>query len=204
MQKEGRTMAATVATPTRDDLLARRVRLSVAEYEHLGQAGILAEQDRVELIDGWVVRKMPRDPLHDGTVRRLLRGIQQLLPPAWDVRCQLSLVLDESVPEPDNCVERFDPDDYTLRHPTGADTGLVAEVANSSLAQDRTDKLRIYARAGIPAYWIVNVVDGQIEAYARPAGDAYAQRQDYRPGEAMPLVLDGVHVGDVPVALVLG
>ena len=197
-------MAATVETPTRDDLLARRVRLSVAEYEDLGRAGILAEQDKVELIDGWVVQKMSRNPPHESALVNLLEWLMGNRPPGWQVRCQNALVLPASVPEPDHAVVRADPDRYRGRHPTAADAGLVVEVSDSSLHLDRTDKLRIYARARIPAYWIVNVVDGQIEAYARPAGDAYAQRQDYRPGEAVPLVLDGVHVGDVPVALVLG
>ena len=77
-------------------------------------------------------------------------------------------------------------------------------MSDSSLGFDRTDKLRNYARDLIPIYWIVNVVDGHIEVYTRPVGDAYAQRQDYGPADAVPLVLDGVHVSDVPVAIVLG
>ena len=198
-------MAATVATPTRDDLLARRVRLSVAEYEHLGRAGVLAEQDKVELIDGWVVQKMSRNPPHDSAMYYLLHWLMAACPQSsWHVRCQSALVLSHSVPEPDHSIVRAAGHGWRRLHPRAADAGLVVEVSDSSLDLDRTDKLRVYASDSIPAYWIVNVVDGQIEAYARPAGDAYAQRQDYRPGEAVPLVLDGVHVGDVPVALVLG
>ncbi|MBY0232370.1 MAG: Uma2 family endonuclease [Gemmataceae bacterium] len=185
------------ALPTRDDVLAGRVRLTVDEYERLAQIGILKEADKVELIDGWVREKMAHDPIHAGTVRRLDGALLGVLPSGWDCRAQRPVILAASVPEPDNSVVRRDPDDYTRRHPTAQDTVLVAEVANSSLDYDRDDKLEIYALAGIPPYWIVNVVDRQIEVCTNPAGDRYGDRNDFFPGEAVPLFLDGVHVNAV-------
>ena len=81
------------------------------------------------------------------------------------------------------------------------------EVADSSLAGDRVDKGRIYGRAGIVCYWIVNLQDGQIEVYTSPSGPTaspgYGQRQDYRPGDAVPFLLDGALIANIPVAELL-
>lgn len=86
--------------------------------------------------------------------------------------------------------------------------GLLIEVADITLDIDRYDKGRIYARAGIPVYWVVNVVDKVIEVYTQPSGPteqpAYAQRDDYPIGTAVPVVLDGTTVGTITVAEVVG
>jgi Uma2 family endonuclease len=75
---------------------------------------------------------------------------------------------------------------------------LVVEVAQSSLAQDRA-MIRVYGKAGIPSYWLVNLVDRQVEVYSDPRPDGYATRDDYRSGQAVPVVLDGVVVGFITV-----
>jgi Uma2 family endonuclease len=90
------------------------------------------------------------------------------------------------------------------RHPGPADFGIVIEVSNTTLDSDRTDKLAIYARARLPVYWIVNLIDMQIEVYEQPSGPTvspdYATRNTYKPGDAVPLVLDGNAVGTIPVS----
>ena len=89
------------------------------------------------------------------------------------------------------------------RHPSPADIGLVIEVSDTTLAADRIDKCRIYARAGIVCYWIVNLNDRQIEAYTAPSGPTaspgYGQRTDYLNGDQVPLVLDGQTVAMIAV-----
>jgi len=89
------------------------------------------------------------------------------------------------------------------RHPGPADIGVVIEVADSTLVGDRADKGRIYARANLPCYWIVNLQDGQIEVYTSPSGPmvspGYAQHLDYRPGDSVPFLLDGVLAANIPV-----
>jgi Uma2 family endonuclease len=89
-------------------------------------------------------------------------------------------------------------------HPTAGDAGLLIEVADSSLLRDQRDKTRIYARANIPCYWIVNLVDQRIEVYTQPSGPtavpAYGAFQTYQPGDSIPLVLDGNVVASLPVA----
>lgn len=199
-------MSATLtALPTRDDVLARRVRLSVDEYERLCYTGVLKESDKLELIDGWVVKKMARNPPHDSAIAFLLYWLMANCPQTrWLVRSQLALILSHSVPEPDHAVVRAVAHGYRRIHPRAADCGLVVEVSDSSLHEDRNDKLEVYARDLIPLYWIVNIPDRRIEVYSNPVGDACLDRIDYLPGQAVPLVLDGVRIGDVPVDLILG
>ena len=179
-------------------------RFSVDEYHRMIDAGVLDEMDRVELLDGYVVLKMPRNPPHDSTIQRVQKRLFRLLPPGWDVRIQSAVTLPESEPEPDLAVVRGDDSLYQARHPGPADVGLLVEVADSSLDRDRTDKGRIYAQAGIACYWIVNLIDRQVEVYTAPSGatpaPAYGQRQDFAPGSAVPLWLDGALVASLPAA----
>lgn len=140
-------------------------RFRVAEYHRLIELGLLTEQDRLELLEGYLVLKMTRNPPHDSALHRTLRQLYPVLPPDWEVRIPSAITLAESEPEPDLAVVRKDPNDYSARHPQAAQVGLVIEVADSTLAGDRVDKGRICARAGIPTYWILNLVEKQVELY---------------------------------------
>jgi Uma2 family endonuclease len=179
-------------------------RFSVAEYHNLIRMGVLTEDDNLELIEGYLVHKMSRNPPHDSTLQKLNRRLMRLLPTGWDVRIQSAITLSDSEPVPDAAVVRGDERSFDSRHPGPADVGIVIEVADSTLPGDRTDKGRVYARANIPEYWIVNLVDGQVEVYTLPSGPGvtpgYASRQDYPAGTAVPLNLDGRSVGTLPVA----
>src|ERR671939_923995 len=96
-------------------------RFTVDEYHRLTELGILTEDDNLELIEGYLVLKMPRNPPHDGTIHRVLKRLVKLLPPGWDVRVQSAVTLVDSEPEPDLAVVREDPCGYLTRHPTAAD-----------------------------------------------------------------------------------
>jgi Uma2 family endonuclease len=196
-------MSSLTATPSLLGNLFSLRRFSVAEYHRMIQADILNEEDKVELLEGYVVLEMPRNPPHDSTIQGTQKRLFRLLPSGWDVRIQSAITLADSEPEPDLTIVRGDETTYRTRHPTPADIGVVVEVANSSLDRERIDQGRIYARASIPIYWIVNLVDGQVEVYLAPAGPTamptYAQRQDYPRGTNVPLGLGGVTVASVPV-----
>lgn len=178
-------------------------RFSVAEYHKLIVAGILTEDDNLELLDGYLVHKMSRNPPHDAALQLLQATLPPKLPLDWCLRIQSAVTLPQSEPEPDGAVVRGNTRSYVARHPGPADTGMIAEVADSTLDSDRADKGPIYAAASIPCYWIINLVDRQIEVYTVPSGatltPAYAQRQDYRAGDLVPLVLDGVEVARIAV-----
>lgn len=190
------------ATPVTYGLDASIARFSVARYQRMIETGILTLDDKVELLENYVVLKMPRNPPHDGTVQLVDESLLPLVPKGWRLRVQLTLVLPDSQPEPDFSIVRGDARSYLTRHPGPADVGLVVEVADSSLLRDQRDKTRIYARGGVPCYWIVNLVDRRIEVYTQPSGPtavpAYASFQLYQPGDAVPLVLDGNTVCSVP------
>ena len=183
-------------------------RLSVAQFRRMIQTGILSEDDRIELLEGHLVPKMPPNPPHSSTIGRVTRQFLRILPDNWQYRSEQPITLSDSEPQPDTCVARGNVGAYDHRHPTPADIGLVGEVAGSSLDDDRGWKGRIYASAKLPVYWIFNLVDRQIEVYTdpRPADliPAYATRTDYRTGDAVPLILDGQTVALIPVADLLG
>jgi Uma2 family endonuclease len=195
------TAAAQPVTYGHDASLAK---WSVARYQRMIEAGILTPEDKVELLENQVVLKMPRNPPHDGTIQLIGKRLPRLIPSGWELRTQLTVVLPDSQPEPDLAVARGDERTYLTCHPTATDVGLIIEVAGTSLLRDQRDKTRIYARAGIPVYWIVNLVDRRVEVYTQPSGPtavpAYGASQVYQPGDAVPLVLDGAAVGSVAAA----
>jgi Uma2 family endonuclease len=195
------------ATPVTYGWDASLARFSVARYQKMIETGILTAEDKVELLENYVVLKMARNPLHDGTIQLMTETLAPAMPPGWRLRVQLTVVLADSQPEPDFAVVRGDARTYLARHPGAADVGLVIEVADSSLLRDQRDKTRIYGRGGIPCYWIVNLVDRRIEVYTQPSGPTavptYGAFGVYQPGDAIPLVLDGATVGSVPVAELL-
>jgi Uma2 family endonuclease len=197
-------MTPTTTVPVTFGNAASLARFSVARYQRMIETGILTDEDKVELLENYVVLKMPRNPPHDGTIDLLKAALPGQVPAGWLLRIQQTLVLSDSQPEPDFALVRGTPRTYLARHPTAADTGLVIEVADSSLLRDQQDKTRIYARAGIPCYWIINLVDQRIEVYSQPSVSApvpaYQALQTYQPGDTVPLVLDGNTVGAIPAS----
>jgi hypothetical protein len=182
-------------------------RLTVDQYHQMIQAAILSENDRVELLDGWIVPKMPHDPTHDGAIDKSHDAILDVLPPGWRIRTQEAITTADSEPEPDLAVVPRPADRFVRRHPTPADIALLIEISDSTLDFDRNSKGPSYARAGMVIYWIVNLVNRQVEVYTDPTGpDAaprYRNRQDYPLGESVPVVINGVEVGKVPVQALL-
>ncbi len=170
-------------------------RFSVSEYHRLIELGMLTEDDNLELLEGYLVHKMSRNPPHDAAIQKGTKKWLRLMPAGWDLRVQSAVTLIGSEPEPDFAIVRGDENDYLTHHPTAADIGLVIEVSDSTLPGDRDDKGRIYARAGILCYWIININDRQIEVYTSPSGAVpdprFAQRVDHRVGDSVSLVLVG-------------
>lgn len=202
-------MSTATAAPTPGFLAyAAFRRFSVDEYHRMIRDGILASGEPFELLEGYMVKKMAHGTPHDAAMDALEGVLPGMLPAEWFVRCQRAVTLNDSEPEPDHAVVRGPRTRYRDSHPGPGDIGLVIEFADSSLRIDRTDKARIYAGAGVPEYWIVNVVDGQVEVYTSPhgAGDAaaYATRTDYPRGRGVPLVLDGTPLGTIAVVDVIG
>ena len=174
-------------------------RLTTAQYGRMIEAGVLGESDPVELLDGFLVEHMSRNESHDSRLSRITRMLRSMLPKEWMDRGQMALNLSESIPEPDLCIVRFDPDDYSTRAPGVSELGLVIEVADTSLRLDLTTKAQIYARENVPVYWVVDIPDRVVEVFTLPSPDGYLSRQAFAPGTSLPLVLDGQLAGSLDV-----
>jgi Uma2 family endonuclease len=142
--------------------------LTVQQYHGMIDAGILLDDDPVELLDGRLMRRPPKTPSHRVARVLLIEWLTKVVPAGHHLQVQDPITMASSEPEPDASIIRGDPDDYE-RHPGPGDTPLVIEVSDDSLERDRNWKRRIYAAAGIPVYWIVNLIDRQLEVYAEPA-----------------------------------
>ena len=170
-------------------------RMNVIEYERLVSLGAL-DDPRIELIDGYLVRKMGKKPSHVWSVDATEMGLHSLLPAGWLIRRESPVRVPEfDEPEPDLAVVKGTREDYKTRHPDPGDIGLLVDVAESSLDRDRGKKLQAYARSGVPVYWIVNLIDERIEVHTDPAIAGYRTRQDYPRGTGAPVILDGIERG---------
>lgn len=164
-------------------------RWTVEEYEHLFELGVFGRDPRLELIEGEIVPLSPHNEPHANSVMRATHCLVEAFGDTHYVRCQLPVNASTmSQPEPDFAVI---PRSVTYsRHPTEAD--LIVEVAWSSLAFDRCEKAGLYARTGIPEYWIVNLVARRLERYTEPAphadaplGHAYQRCDLLEPGQSV-------------------
>jgi Uma2 family endonuclease len=168
------------------------------------ELGILPDDERMELLEGWMFPIMGQIPPHDTSVGLWSDIVGEILPTGWYIRIQSSTRLKDSVPLPDGLVARGKRRDHSTRHPLPKDTGLATEVSDTTLERDRGLKQRIYARARIPVYWIINLRERQVEVYTDPTGPrkkpTYRHRKDYPEGDTVPLVLDGVEVGRIAVS----
>ncbi|MCP3974486.1 MAG: Uma2 family endonuclease, partial [bacterium] len=178
-------------------------RWSVDQYHEMIRVGILTEDDPVELLEGSLVTKMPKNRHHTLVTQLTREALAQTIPSGWYVDAQEPVTTANSEPEPDVIVVRGDRRQYPDRHPGPQDVALVVEVADSSPARDRSTKKRVYAAAEIPVYWLVNLAKRQIEVYTDPAGPAvepdYSQRQDYVAADALPVMLEGREIDRIDV-----
>jgi Uma2 family endonuclease len=181
-------------------------RLSVDQYEAMAASGAIPTSHRVHLINGCLVTKMTQKPPHvvvddllGVELARVVPGRRYHVRGAKPVR----LPSRHSEPEPDRCVVRGRILDYAEQHPGPADIVLVAEVADSSLATDRKYATEVYGPAGIPVYWIVNLVHRQVEVYTEPGPAGYGSCAVYPEGQSVPVVIRGRQVGRIAVKDIL-
>ena len=175
-------------------------RLTVDEYERIGA---MLDDPRVELIDGCLVKKMPKKPEHKWATKKALEALDALLPPGWTSQKEEAMRISTyDEPEPDIGIVRGSDDDWKHRNPGPADVALLVEVSDSTLAEDRKMAER-FARAGIPVYWIINLVDGQVDVFSNPGPSGYGSFDVLAPPHVLRVVIDAVEVGEIPVADVL-
>lgn len=194
----------------------RLVPLTVEQYHVMLEKGILRDGDRIELVEGLLVRKnraaAGEDDKTHGTrhafvLTRLVRLERALDQFGCHLLVQLPVTLSPvNEPEPDLAIVKGSPESFADRHPGPGDVLVLVEVADSSLGYDRGAKLRVYASAGVPLYLIVNIPDQQIERYEEPVPDQgrYGRRTNYRTGETLSLPLAAGWMLPLAVDEVLG
>lgn len=179
------------------------MRLSVDQYLEMIAKGIIQEDEPVELLEGWLVPKMTKNPDHWISASLIRDALTRMSMIGYFVNAQGPVRTEDSVPEPDVALVRGQPRDYRGGNPEPEHLVLVVEVADTFLRRDRTTKKRIYARAGAPIYWIVNLKDREIEVHTAPTGSAktpdYKSSQSIGPDGDIAVVVDGREVGRLKV-----
>jgi Uma2 family endonuclease len=177
-------------------------RFTVSDYHRMIEAGILGEDDRVELLEGCIVPKMTHDPPHDSTIQIVSECLATVLPVGWRTRIQSAITTGDSEPEPDLAIVRGHARTYAKRHPGPQDIGLVIEVVDSSLDQDRIEKARIYAQAGIATYWLINLIESRVEVFSDPTGPTaqpeFRHCDVFHDQQLVPLILDRAEIAEIP------
>jgi Uma2 family endonuclease len=161
-----------------------------------------------ELIDGQPIRKPDMKPPHIWITERLARLLRRMLPEGdgWSIRDDKPVQFSEfNLPRPDIAVVGGDEDTYETRYPMPEDVALLIEASatESRLRYDHDTKRLLYASSNIPAYWIVNAVDRQVEVYTDPRPDGYATCVVFKPGQSVPVMINGAEVGQIAVNDVL-
>ncbi len=169
-------------------------RLTLDQYEAMVQSGVFSGRERFHLINGYLVAKMTQNDLHATADELCGDALGRTVPSGWHIRAAkpIRIPSQASKPEPDRCVVRGSIRDYLQRSPEPTDIALVVEVSDSSLSEDRK-QAALYAAGGIPVFWVVNLVDRQVEVHSDPSPSGYRSRQTYRAGEAIPVI-----IGDSP------
>jgi Uma2 family endonuclease len=164
------------------------------EYERLAEAGCFGSGQRVELVEGVVYDISPQSTFHASSITGVEEALRSALPGGYFLRIQMPLALaTDSAPEPDVAVIAGSRRDYRTAHPMTA--ALVVEVADASLAYDRSVKATLYARAGIPEYWIVDLGRGTLEVYREPYPEGYRSRSVLGSGKTVsPLIVPGASI----------
>jgi Uma2 family endonuclease len=148
--------------------------ISVEFYHELGRLGMIGEE--VELLEGFLIKKMSKSPLHETIVRRFSKVLLDCLPSGYFLVKESPLTLEFSEPEPDLAVIAGDPEDFTSRHPSTA--ALIVEVAVSTLQKDRS-KAAIYAAAGVGEYWLIEPERKCLTVYRLPGVKGYREAVTY-------------------------
>jgi Uma2 family endonuclease len=174
-------------------------RMTVEKYEAMVNSGVFDKYDRFHLIDGYLVEKMTKNPPHVVACDLTRAAVDKLLPAGWIIRIGDPVrIPDYNEPEPDIAVVRGTIRDYSKRHPGPSDVAMLVEVADSSVPKD-SRLVTVYGAAGIPVYWIVNLVKRQVEVHVGPTADGYKDCLIYRPGDNVIVVIDGKDVGTIAI-----
>jgi Uma2 family endonuclease len=200
-----------MATETKKDearAVRKLYRLSVPQFLASIQIGVFPHGPRLELLAGLLVAQLSRTDPHDYVVGALGDELRRIVPGGWFVREEKAVTLGRySRPVPDLAIVKAPRSLYARRAPTEQETALIVEVSESTYRLERGLKWRLYASAGVPCYWIINLHERQIEVYRNPEGKgraaSYRECTAFQPGDEVPVFINGQDVGRVPFREIL-
>jgi Uma2 family endonuclease len=144
-------------------------RFTLEEYHKLTELGFFHEDDHIQLINGELIEMVAKGRAHETCLRKLWKELPVVIGNRATLQSQAPITIPpKSEPEPDFAIVKNRDDDYLSSHPQGEDVLLVIEVADSSIEYDQKVKIPLYAKAGIPDYWILNLLDNCLECYSEP------------------------------------
>jgi Uma2 family endonuclease len=195
-------MTSLVGPASASPSLADVYRMDIEEFERIVD---FLKAERVELIDGFIVERGVIDPPHAVASRRLRQRLDRLVPDGWFIREDKPLRVHRTYePLPDFAVLKGDPDTaYEDRHPGPADVAVVIEISDSTLSKDRGEKRVNFAKGGIGVYWIVNLIDRQVEVFTLRRRGGYGKPRVFKEGQSVPVFIDGTEVGRIVVSEIL-
>ena len=198
-------MATLLAPPTNNLTYppSQLWRISVERYHEMLEAGLITENDRLELLEGFLIEKMTIKPSHTFVTEILREILGRIISNNFFVNSQQPITTSDSEPEPDVVVILGQRRDFLENHPSAEDVALLIEVSDATLYQDQTWKKRIYAQAGIAIYWIVNLSERQIEVYSQPSGwsdnPTYHHLITYHEADKIPVILNNQEIAQLLV-----
>lgn len=173
------------------------------DYHRMIEAGVLTEDDRVELINGNIIAKSPVGSRHLAIVNRIVRLFTKIVSDDYILSIQNPIgINDISEPEPDIALLYFKEDFYETQKPTPQDVPLIIEVSDTTLEKDQKVKLPLYANAGIQEAWIVDLTKNIISVSKSPSSNGYKNTKDYFPNEK--IVVSTISNLTVPVSVIFG
>lgn len=159
---------------------------NVEQYYRLAEAGVLKPDDRVELIEGEIIKMSPIGSSHAACLRGLDIAFGEIFGRRYLISIQSPVRLDDfSEPEPDLALLKPREGLYADRHPQPDDVLLIIEVADTTLLSDRNVKIPLYARFGIPESWLVNLQEKLVEVYCDPVDGHYQKSLKFERGDML-------------------
>ena len=194
-------MATATLTPAPAPAPRPLKRFTVEEYHRLIDLGFVTKRDRVELIRGLIVERPVMKPPHVIALTQLTILFYKLVGFERAIRSQAPITLADSEPQPGLVIAQGLLVDYVKGHPNPAQIQLVIEIADSTVREDQTSQLELYAESMVSEYWIVNIPELRIEVYTQPVrkSASYRMRKDYAIEDSVPVRLGGTDLGSLPV-----
>lgn len=166
---------------------------TIADYHQIIESGVL-DGKSVELLEGEIVTVSPEKPIHSSKIDSIANYLREVLRGIAKIREAHPITLDNSEPEPDIAIVRFDDNNYSQSHPYAQDIYWLIEISNRTLTKDLEEKSVTYARNGIKEYWVIDLVNNKLWLFTNPQKDGYLNRQEITKGVVNPIAFTQIEI----------